>query len=279
MNDTRDTLVDTLRRNPIPAALAGIGIAWLLMNRSSASRTRGGAVNTSSGGYNPYQGMGYGPTAGRNEASAMSGVGNAFSSAQHAVAETASNVAHRVGDVAGHVGTMVGNAAGQVSGAVGHAGEAVTGAARAAHDAGAAARGAIDTGAQAVTHLAHDAQAAAGQLAHRAGDAAGHLVHRAGDAAGSVAGAAREQAGRVEGGIASAWDANPLAFGAAALAAGAALGYALPRTAKEDQLMGEVRDRAVHGVDALATEAVHSLQHVAEDVGRAAKEGAKSATR
>lgn len=38
MNDTRDTLVDTIRNNPLPAALMGFGFAWLLMNRSSASR-------------------------------------------------------------------------------------------------------------------------------------------------------------------------------------------------------------------------------------------------
>ena len=38
MNDTRESLVETIRQNPIPAAFAGIGIAWLLMNRSSRQR-------------------------------------------------------------------------------------------------------------------------------------------------------------------------------------------------------------------------------------------------
>ena len=86
MNDTRDTLVDTVRRNPIPAALAGIGIAWLLMNRSSSNRGRSAAPN--GGGFNPYRGMDYGPGGGRE--GGMAAVGDALSGAQHAVTDAAS---------------------------------------------------------------------------------------------------------------------------------------------------------------------------------------------
>ena len=35
MNDSKQTLLDTVRANPLPAAIAGVGPAWLLMNRSS----------------------------------------------------------------------------------------------------------------------------------------------------------------------------------------------------------------------------------------------------
>jgi hypothetical protein len=42
MNEARDTLLDTLYNNPLPTAVTGIGLAWLLMNRSrsAADRTR-----------------------------------------------------------------------------------------------------------------------------------------------------------------------------------------------------------------------------------------------
>jgi hypothetical protein len=43
MNEARDTLLDTLYNNPLPTTVAGVGLAWLLMNRSrsAANRTRG----------------------------------------------------------------------------------------------------------------------------------------------------------------------------------------------------------------------------------------------
>src|SRR3954447_21893141 len=38
--ETREGLMDTVRSNPIPAALVGIGLSWLWMNRRSASTRR-----------------------------------------------------------------------------------------------------------------------------------------------------------------------------------------------------------------------------------------------
>src|SRR4051794_27481522 len=37
MYDTRRTVVDTIKANPIPAAMAGIGLAWLWMNGRAAA--------------------------------------------------------------------------------------------------------------------------------------------------------------------------------------------------------------------------------------------------
>jgi len=40
--DTGAGIVETIRRNPVPSAMAAIGIGWLVMNRSSARSTYGG---------------------------------------------------------------------------------------------------------------------------------------------------------------------------------------------------------------------------------------------
>jgi hypothetical protein len=265
MNATRDTLIETVRRNPVPAALAGIGIAWLLMNRSSSARRQNGS----------FQGTGGSP-GWRGEDAYRSGngggLGHTFDGAQHAVGQAA----HRAGDAVHSVG-----------GAIGSAGAAVAGAAQ---NATGAVRGAVGQGIDAATHLAqqtsaaagrfaHDASDKTGALVHNAADAAGHLAHQAQDAVGAAASTAREQAMRVERSLEATLQSNPLALGAVALAVGAAVGYSLPRTQKEDELMGGVRDRLLHGATDLAHDAAKSLQHMTTDAGETAKKALAEATK
>lgn len=262
MNDTRDTLVETIRQNPIPAALAGVGIAWLLMNRSTAHRSRARRER----GY-PY---GYGADAGyRREGGPAftQGMARSFTEAEHAVARSVGNAASRVGELVGQAGASVAGAAGEArTAAMGAAGQAVDAVAHVAHDARDAAGRAIQAATEAGSHLRDDAVATADHLTHQARDAAAHATELA-----------RREAARVESSVASAWEANPLAFGAAALLAGAAMGYALPRTKQEDELVGDLRDRVVHRATAVAGQAVQSLEHMAEDAGKAAKDAASAA--
>jgi hypothetical protein len=220
MNDTRDTLVETIRQNPIPAALAGIGLAWLLMNRSSSHRRQRDGWGSPDGGRAPGH-DGDGRTRAARDEGGMS----------HA----AGQVAHRAGEVVHQVGA-----------AIGTAGSAVSGAARTA---------------------AHSVEGALGQGV----DAAGHLAHQAHDLAGSVAHSASDQAWRAEHGVEAALRSHPLAMGAVAVAVGAAVGYALPRTHKEDELMGGIRDHLLHSATDLAGDATHSLQRMATDAGDTAK--------
>ena len=50
MNDARDTLFDTIYNNPLPATVTGVGLLWLLMNRSrAASERRYGGSNAGAG--------------------------------------------------------------------------------------------------------------------------------------------------------------------------------------------------------------------------------------
>jgi len=258
MNATRDTLIDTVRHNPVPAALAGIGIAWLLMNRSSVARRQR---------YGGFEGNG--GSRGRDDSY---GSGNGGSGGQQFVGL----VAHRASDAAHQVGSAIGSAGAAVAGA--------------AHEATGAVRGAVGQGLDAATHLvqqtsaaagrmAHDASDTTGQLVQGAADAAGHLAHQAQDAVGSAAHSARDQAMRVERGLEATLQSNPLALGAVAVAVGAAVGYSLPRTRREDELMGEVRDRLFHGAADMAHDAATSLQHLTSDAGETARKALASATK
>lgn len=191
MNETRDTLVNTVRSNPIPAAMVGVGLAWLLMNRSnSASRRRSMSMDEHDTGR-----------------SMTDAVGERVRGASHA----AGNALHGASD-------------------------AVTG------------------------------------LAHRAGDAASHMVDQAGDAAKSVAGGARRGAERVEQGFQDTLHEHPVAVGAAALALGAVVGFALPRTEREDALLGATRDRVLNRASDAAHDAADKVAGLAEKTGEKAKE-------
>ena len=68
---------------------------------------------------------------------------------------------------------------------------------------------------------------------------------------------------------------NPLAVGAATLALGAFAGLLLPGTRKEDEWMGETRDRVVHQAQSAAKETAERAQHVAKKTAEDAKETAK----
>lgn len=96
----------------------------------------------------------------------------------------------------------------------------------------------------------------------------------------------REQAGRVSSSVRSggryASDTvsylakeQPLLLGAFGLAVGALLGAAMPRTRREDELMGETREEFMGRAKEAGKEEMHKVQHTAAAAARAAKEEAE----
>ena len=85
---------------------------------------------------------------------------------------------------------------------------------------------------------------------------------------------------RIEDSFQRALRTNPLAVGAVTLALGAAIGLALRRPQRENQLMGEARDTLLERAQGFAQETVEKVQHVATEaqqtVTETVKEEAKS---
>jgi hypothetical protein len=71
------------------------------------------------------------------------------------------------------------------------------------------------------------------------------------------------------------FDANPLAFGVAALVIGAGLGMMLPHTQREDRLLGARREQVVDRARRSAEEAKEVAIHSAQEGMRAARETAR----
>lgn len=120
--DTGSDIVGLIQRNPVPAALVGIGLGWLYMNRSSGqpdyrahsdSHYRYGTAGASQSYGSGYQGADGG------NGSSMIGrateqVGDLASSAQERVGDMAGSVQERVGDMTDTVMQGTQRAPGQI---------------------------------------------------------------------------------------------------------------------------------------------------------------------
>jgi len=243
MTQAKTTIVDTIRANPIPAALAGIGLAWLFMNRRTANSSTQQLPQYGGGGSGVPQRsvMGYATRVQNVASDTMHDVGHKASNVASAARQEASHLAHNAGqlvhdarDQADHVLHRAGELAGQVQGQAGH-------------------------------------------LVHQAQDQVSHLAHQAQDQMGQLAQNARGTARRAEATIGSAFQENPLAMGAVALALGTAVGLALPKTRMEDELLGEHRDGFLERAGEMAQEMVGKAQGVAEQLMTGEVEGGTKA--
>lgn len=121
--DLGSTVIDLIQRNPVPAALVGVGLGWLYMNRSSGTpdyRAHSGthyrygpqsAARHDGSGYQGSDGSGgVGSMVGR-AADQVSGIAGA---AQEQVGEMAGSVRVHVGDMAGTITDRTQQAPGQL---------------------------------------------------------------------------------------------------------------------------------------------------------------------
>jgi len=121
VDGARRTLIDTIRENPVPAAMVGIGLGWLFMG-SRRQEASGNGARGYTGGYvdtgRPYGGGRSGFVSGphapadytggyqANDEGIVDRVRERASDAGHAVRESAGAVADRAQDVASTVATQ-----------------------------------------------------------------------------------------------------------------------------------------------------------------------------
>jgi ElaB/YqjD/DUF883 family membrane-anchored ribosome-binding protein len=274
-----EQVTDRIKQNPVPAALAGAGLGWLLM---------GGGGNTPSSGvtsYSQYQG-GYGTQRG--------GLGDAVGQVQDKVGDvtdqardTAGEVADKVGEVAGQVRDTAGSVAGQVRDTAGDvAGNVANAAGNVAGQTGDVASRFIKTisdnpipaalaglslgwlfmqsNSQGRQRL-YAAKNVAGDVASQAGDTVGRIAETAGETVGGVAEGVKYQASETQTQFQRMLLENPLAVGAIAVAVGAAVGLAVPETPQEHQLMGSARDKLMDRAQTVAQDTIQRVQQATGD--------------
>lgn len=238
VNNWRSNAVQTVKDNPVPAAMVGIGLGWLLLSDHNNRDDYEYAERY-------YGNMGEGPSTGyytrrpdyENRQQGM------LAEAQDRFSETAENAREWVDEQGEQVKQTAQNVAATVQNQAAATSEAVR---------------------ENVSDVTSRAQEYMSETAENARIRAEEARMQA-----------RYQARRVKRTFWQTMEENPLVIGAAAAAAGALVGLALPGTEKENELMGETRDRLVREASATAEETMHKAQSVAERAAQTAVEEAK----
>lgn len=131
VNDARYTIADTIRENPIPAAMIGIGLGWLFMNSRRGQESSGGYGGASRERYDArynvryagepraYAGAPYGSdqrTSGGDDRGALDRARERAGDLGHDVRDAAGSIADRAQDAASAVADRTSDAASSVAG-------------------------------------------------------------------------------------------------------------------------------------------------------------------
>ena len=255
VTSTGGDVVGMIQRNPLPAALAGVGLGWFLMRRSSGGNHGEQPYYYRPGERTTYA-ANYGYAGGQQQGYDTQGYGYQSYGTQ----------GNWQGGQQGYSGQGISQQSSE-----GESGRMSEMAANVQETAGDAMHRAQDMGSQAVDHVS--------QFGATAKDQVSHLPHQA-----------QDQFQHLRGTYQQKMQESPLMMGVVAMGVGLAVGMLLPETQKENQVFGEKRDelmdraqdmagQAVVNAQEAAQDAVHSAQGlVTEKVTEAVKETVKDAT-
>lgn len=304
--DAGTDVVAMVRQNPLPAALAGIGLGWMWMNRSKnqhqQSYYRPERYTTS------HQHAQYPPSSQQYE--------------RREATYQSHNNSQSVGDRVGNVASSIGDAAGSVQHTARDAGTGVVDVVR--QNPLPVALSGIGLGwllmnrsksqhyqqsyyqPQRHTTLHQQSYYSPGFQEYQqreaqyhseggqsVGDRVGSVAGSVGDAAGNAAESVQQTAGQIAGQVSNfgsmaqgevqdlrfaadrMLDENPIPMGFLALGLGLAVGMMIPETEKENQVFGEARENVMDRAQTAAQEVVEKVQNVVGDVAESVQHSAQ----
>lgn len=233
------------REHPLPATVIGLGLGWLLVESSrgdgrSSRSTRVGRGNVSGRKSLYDNSAGYGAYP------------NDYNTDYQESWESSESSGGRLA-----------SAAGSVKDAAVHAKDSV--------------KDAASTAGHKVADVAESVKERASDLGHRTREKASELGGLTREKASELGHQTRYQARRAQTGFWQMMEENPLAVGVATLTLGILGGLALPSTRKEDELLGETRDRLVDRIEEVGREALDKGKQVAGTAVDTLKEEAENA--
>jgi len=257
--------------NPLPAALTGIGIAWLIASNASGSRPASAVAEPA--WRNTEEDFPYARVRGgglkrvRHQAD---DAGKWWSEFQSDTGETYRAQADELGRRAGHFTDEAGK---RFAGFIDEAGNKV----RQFQDE---SGNRLDEGLGWASHSWQEAQRGIGEAMHNAASSVNAIGTRVSDSARQmsqgVGGSVQSQADQLSRQITTLFNEQPLIAGALAFAAGAAIGATLPHTQQEDDIVGEQADKVRQkATDAAANLYEQGKEQVAQVYDDARKTGSE----
>lgn len=215
--------------NPIPAALVGIGLAWLFSSSANGGQHHAMPAHNSydDDGHYPYARLSGGGL--KRVRHSADEAGQWWSEFETSTGQRYKAKANELGERASHFTDETGK---MFSGFVDEAGNRIRDFQDEAGNALSSARGWADHNWRELRRSVSDGLAGIGAMASDAMSGTRHL-----------GGTVRHQSDQMSRQIANLFEQQPLIAGALAFAAGAAAGAALPHTAQEDELIGEQADK------------------------------------
>ncbi len=242
------SLLESVRANPLPTAVSGIGLAWLM-----ASSPRGASAPGGTGKVHVYHGgSGLGP--------------QDYTALSARVREAEQRTVYEPGEAEHAYTDRLDAARGKAIGLARGAQETATSYSQRVREA-------LDMAQESVSRGAHDLRDGVGSAASTLSSTAQGPVHslsdvgqRAGSSVMQGGQAASQAVGQAGGNLVASLSASPVLLGALGLAAGALLGALLPQSDQEEAALGGVATQARETARMLAQQAADTGGHVAQAV-------------
>ena len=251
------------QQHPLPACVIGIGVGWLLLENARSGRGdgtyRGTPAEEAEGGYASGR---YGTYPGTPaEAEEFIAAGYSTEPGGSAIRQTAGSAAHKVGEVASR------------------AGERVSETAEAVKEKAGAVKEKAGRAADTVKEQASHAVGAVRQQTSQAVETVREKTAQTAEAVKTKASRVGQQARRTAQRATSEFDhllrEQPLVVGLGAMAVGVLAGLLLPATRREDEALGEVRDRKLDQARSAARETLEKGKQVARTAVDSVKQTVK----
>jgi ElaB/YqjD/DUF883 family membrane-anchored ribosome-binding protein len=122
--------------------------------------------------------------------------------------------------------------------------------------------------------MADRTQQTAGQVVEQVQDTAGQVLDQVQETGGQVVEQVQQQASRAQSFLQRQLEDNPLLVGAVAVAVGGVLAGTVPVTSREDEMLGQTRDRLMGTAKELTQDTMQKVGRVVDEAQSAAKQEA-----